>query len=117
MSDLFSGERIKFFPETDVKSYTRYIEHAGYEYTIEGDEIVVGKKVKQVYDSEELGKLIFYKRLKKKMNRTELGKKLEVTGYSVFTWEIGRFQPRPMYIGMLREILGISQEELDKCRI
>lgn len=117
MSDLFSGERIKFFPETDVKSYTRYIEHRGFEYSIEGDEIVVGKRVKQVYDSEELGKLIFYKRLKKKMNRTELGKKLEVTGYSVFTWEIGRFQPRPMYIGMLREILGISQEELDKCRI
>ena len=114
---LFAGERIKFFPETDVKSYTRYIAHKGFEYSIEGDEIVVGKRIKLVYDSEELGKLIFYKRIKKKIDRTELGKKLEVTGYAVYTWEIGRFQPKPMYIGMLREILGISQEELDKCRI
>ena len=114
---LFKGERIKVFPETDVKSYTRYIEHKGYEYSIEGNEIVVGKKVKQIYNSEELGKLIFYKRLKKKMDRTELGKKLEVTGYAVYTWEIGRYQPKPMYLGMMREILGISQEELDKCRI
>ena len=114
---LFEGERIKFFPDTDIKSYTRYIEHKGFEYSIEGDEIVVGKRIKLVYDSEELGKLIFYKRLKKKMNRTELGNKLEVTGYAVYTWEIGRYQPRQMYMGDLRDILEISQEELDKCRI
>ena len=114
---LFAGERIKFFPETDLKSYTRYIELKGFSYTIEGDEIVIGPRVKIIYDSEELGKLIFYKRIKKKMDRTELGKKLEVTGYAVYTWEIGRFQPKPMYLGMLREILGISQEELDRCRI
>jgi len=114
---LFAGERIKFFPETDIKSYTRYIEHKGFEYSIEGDEIVVGKRIKLVYDSEELGKLIFYKRLKKKLSRTELGNKLEVKGYAVYTWEIGRYQPKSMYLGMMREILGISQEELDKCRI
>ena len=47
---LFAGERIKFFPETDVKSYTRYIAHKGFEYSIEGDEIVVGKRIKLVYD-------------------------------------------------------------------
>ena len=114
---LLAGDRIKIFPETDVKSYLRWIKGQGYLCSVKGDEIVVGHKFILKYNAEELGKLIFKKRMKKKMSIGDFADAVEVTAVTVFDWEIGRKQPRDYNLKSIVEVLEISQEELEKCRI
>lgn len=117
MGSLYEGERIKIFPDTDIRSYTNWISSQGFSYFIHGEYIVIGRKGKYfTYDAVALGRLICSHRKSKGWDRFDLAEKLNVSEDSVFEWEIGRKQPKEKNLLRLKEILEITKEELNKCQ-
>lgn len=111
------GEKIKVFSDTDVEAYLRYFNHKGYKCQVEDGYIVVGGRKIWRYDSKKIGEVIYNKRNNLNMSRGEFAEIMEVTPYTVFTWEAGRFSPRDYYMKKIQEILDISEGELKECRI
>ena len=114
---LYEGERIKIFPDTNIDSYIRWIRSQGYLCHVDINEIVVDEKAFKTIDKVALGKLINQKRTKKKITIGEFADIIQATPRTVFHWEIGRMQPREYFIEQIRDVLEISQEELEQCRI
>lgn len=114
---LQENERIKVFPETDVDAYIRYFRNQGYSCKLEGNELVIGKKIRLTYDSIKLGELIHSKRNARKITRGQFADMLGVTVIAVFKWEIGQRKPYDYNLNNIIRILEISEEELKKCRI
>lgn len=114
---LQENERIKIFPDTDVDAYIRYFRNEGYSCKVEGNEIVIGKKIRLTYGSTKLGKLIYNKRNEKKISRGEFAEKLGVSVDSVFKWEIGQRKPFDYNLNNIVEILDITERDLERCRI
>ncbi len=115
---LYEGERIKIFPDTDIRTYKNWISSQGFSYFVHGEYIVIGRKGKCfTYDATALGKLISSHRKAKGMDRFELADRIGVIEDSVFEWEIGRKQPKENNLLKLREVLDITKEELEKCLI
>ena len=115
---LYEGEIIKIFPETDKESYINWIVDEGFTYRVYSDHIVVGARNKQrSFKPMLFAELIKDKRTTKGWNRYKLGRILNVSETAIFNWEIGRTQPKSKRLKELIEVLDISQEELEKCRI
>lgn len=114
---LHEGERIKVFPDTDVHQYGRWINTQGFNFKRSGDYLIVLSNKTPRYD-RKLFAHIFKHRLKlKNISREEISKKLEVTEYTVWTWEIGRFMPRKYNLDKLMNLLDITERDLERCRI
>ena len=114
---LYENERIKVFPDTDVEAYIRYFRNQGYLCQLEGDELVIGKRVRLTYKSTKLGKLIYDKRNAKQIPRGKFADMLGVTVDTVFKWEIGQRKPFDYNLNHIIEILEITEEELKECQI
>ena len=114
---VYEGEVIKIFPNTDVESYRNWIVDQGFRCKVYSDRIEVGKRLKnRSFKPHELAELIYNKRTHKGYNRYKLAKMVGVTEEAVFNWEIARTQPKPKRIEILKEVLDISNEELERCR-
>lgn len=117
MGTFFEGERIKLFPDTDTKSYERWIRSEGYECEIKGEYIIVLTRVNRKYSSVLLGELIRKKRKIKGISREGLANMLLVNKETVFGWEIGRTLPNKYNMNNLIDCLDLSERDLDKCVI
>lgn len=116
--ELYTGMKIKIFPETDTTAYKRMIKDHGYKSTVYRDHIIVGGRYKKIkLDNNKLASLIKQKRKKAKLTREELAAKLCITPATVYEWEIGRKQPRKDVMVDLKIVLNIQAEELEKCLI
>lgn len=118
MGGLYEGEIIKIFPETDVKTYTNWIHDEGFMCYVYRDHIKVGKRIRETrkYDNQKLGNLIRNKRKAKGITRYKLSQLAHVHESTVFEWEMGAKHPRYATIDRLEQILGITKEELERCR-
>lgn len=114
---LFEGERIKIFPETNINAYTRWILSQGFTYTLEEDAIVITKKIYKKYDPNKLANLIREKRILWNMTRKDLADKVGVLEGTVFNWEVGRYIPYEYNLNIMKDVLNISERELERCQI
>lgn len=116
--ELYTGMKIKIFPETDTGAYKRMIKDHGFKSTVYRDHIIVGGRYKKTkLDTLKLAELIKQKRKKKRLTREQLAEKLCITPGTVYEWEIGRKQPRKDVFVDLKTVLNIQAEELEKCLI
>ena len=100
--DIKEGDRIKVFPNTDIRTYLLYIKKLGFNAKREGNHIIIGKPC-EWYKSKDYGIQIKKARIKKGWTRKELAEKCGVKESTVFDWEIGR--RRPMKWQKVQQIL------------
>ena len=115
---LYEGEKIKIFPETNIESYRNWINDEGFVCKVHRDYIEVGKRYKRhQFDLKALGRTISVHRKAKGWSREKLAKEMHVHFDTIFGWEDGIRQPREEKIEVLKYLLNISAEEIEKCRI
>lgn len=114
---MYSGMIIKTFPETDVDAYVRFIRDNGYKaHVFDGYIRVGGVLDNRRADRIPLGRLIKRKRKEKGITRTELAQMLNYTTTAVYDWEIGRRCPKAETMEKLKEILNITEGDMEKCQ-
>ena len=114
---LHEGERIKMFPDSDVRQYGRWINQQGFNYKRSGDYLIVLSNNTPKYDRKLFAHILKHRRKLKNLTLEDVANKLEVTEYTVWTWEIGRFMPRKYNLDNLMKILDITERDLERCRI
>ena len=117
MGTFFEGEKIKIFPDTDRKSYERWIHREGYDFETKGDYIIVLSRFNRKYSSKLLGEMIRKKRMMKGISREALSNMIGVNMDTEFNWEIGRTLPNKYNMNILIDVLNLQERDLDKCVI
>ena len=105
------------FPDSDVNQYCRFIYAEGFTYKKQGDFLIVTKRFCPKYDRTIFAKILKHRMKLKKMSREKLAKKIGVTEYTVFTWEIGRVMPSKYNLERIMPVLDITERDLEKCQI
>lgn len=59
-----------------------------------------------------IGEMIRNLRERFKLNQDELGKKINVSGKTISSWEIGRTEPNMGYVQALADIFGVTTDQL-----
>ena len=114
---LFEGERIKIFPETNVPQYEKWISSQGYRFRRSGDYLIVLGKDYPKYDKKQFAKLLTHRMKLKGLTEEQIATEVQVTEYTVWTWEIGRFMPSRYNLNKLMKVLDITEGDLKKCRM
>lgn len=114
---LYEGERIKIFPETDVRQYERWIAMQGFTFKKSGDYLVIVKKVLAEFDEKRFAQMLVHRRKLKGISREEMANKVGVTEYTAWTWEIGRAMPNAYNLERIMTVLNLTERDLERCRI
>ena len=114
---LFEGERIKIYPETNVKAYKDWIYEQGFLCSVGNDYIKVGRRFKRgKLNAAAFGRMISSYRKTKGWTRFKVCKMINVHEDTLLGWELGLRTPKPENLDKLVKVLNISQEDLEKCR-
>lgn len=115
---LFEGERINIYPDTDIRRYKAWITDEGFTCRVYSDHILIGARFKhRKFKAKALAKLVQDKREQKGWNRHKLARMVNVSENTIFNWEVGITQPKPFRLKELMEVLDITEEEIERCRI
>lgn len=107
--NLKTGDRIKMFEDSNIEAYGDLIENNGFRHRIviikdetfmEVGAPIPSKKI----DSRAWAKT--FRKSKRKYDRKEFAKLVGVTEQTVYSWELGRRLPKPIYWKRLSEVLG-----------
>lgn len=114
---LYEGERIKIFPETDVRQYGIWIHSEGFNYIRKGDYLVILNRNVPRYDKERFSVILPHRRRLKGMSKERLAELVEVTENTVSTWENGMYMPSKYNLDKIMSVLDITERDLERCRI
>ena len=114
---LEEGMRIRTFSDTDVAAYVGWIRTEGYACYVHKDVIIVGRRLKPGHLNSKLTAALIKKHMKaKKISRKDIQKDLMVSESTVWDWINGIRVPSMYFRQNLLDLLGITQDEWDKCR-
>lgn len=114
---LFEGERIKIFPETDVRQYGIWIHSQGFNYVRKDNYLIILGKTIIRYDKERFSVILNHRRRIKGMSKEKLAEITEVTENTVSNWENGRYMPSNYHLEKIMSVLDITERDLERCQI
>ena len=117
MGKLFVGEKIKIFPETDVKQYGRWIKSQGFTFVKKEDSLVIIGKTSPQYDKKLFALILTHRRKLKGFSVDKLAERIKVNKYTVSNWEKGEIMPSKFNLNKIMPVLDITERDLEKCQI
>lgn len=102
------GDKIRFFEDTNVGSYVRFIESKGFNCYIKGFYIFVGER--KTYDTKSIGSRIKRMRELIYFGRGEMAKELGISQAKYDSWEAGKEVPEGKELKAFCELTNSTKD-------
>jgi len=114
--NLFTGEKIKVFKETNTESYIRAIREEGFKVTQKGEYLIIGERDKRRVRMKDWDKLesagsrIRFIRKQMYFSPKELAKEIGTKANTIEAWEDGLIIPKGKAFKNFLEFSGATRE-------
>lgn len=104
-----TGDKIKFFPNTNLRAYKDMIHNMGFEYKVVGTYIYIGEDLNAKNKEKiEVGQQLATAMKEKGLSIGQFAKMLDVSYGTVLNWRIGRSYPTKCIRPEINAILDLK---------